>query len=233
MHSGGRGGVGAWCCCCFCSFRFSSACFCLWVLPCCFLCLVFCLLLVSDFALCLLVSAFWCVVLSLAPPSGRGFSFSPSFAAVLRSSRVGYKGLGPGPPKAECSSGVWGRAPGLLNGFVAGCSSRFRFSSAVAPGLFRVLFPSSVLCFLPVPAFCFGVFLRLPSRGVCSSSYRRGSGRGFLPLLRCCFCCGSFGLARWRCIRAWAWVGGGVALRVGDGPGPWGCAVFGAVCFRS
>ena len=37
-------------------------CFCLWVLPCCFLCLVFCLLLVSAFALCLLVSAFcaWC-----------------------------------------------------------------------------------------------------------------------------------------------------------------------------
>ena len=25
VHSGGRGGVGAWCCCCFCSFRFSSA----------------------------------------------------------------------------------------------------------------------------------------------------------------------------------------------------------------
>ena len=93
-------------------------CFCLWVLPCCFLCLVSCLLLVSAFALCLLVSAFWCVVLSLAPPSGRGFSFSLSIAAVLRSSRVEYKSLGPGPPKAECSSGVWGRAPGLLNGLV-------------------------------------------------------------------------------------------------------------------
>ena len=49
---------------------------------------------------------------------GEGFPFSLSFAAVLRSSRVEYKSLGPGPPKAECSPGVWGRAPGLLNGLV-------------------------------------------------------------------------------------------------------------------
>ena len=58
-----------------------------------------------------------CGLLYLAPPSGRGFSFSLSIAAVLRSSRV-EKEPGPGPARAERSLGVWGRAPGLLNGLV-------------------------------------------------------------------------------------------------------------------
>ena len=89
---------------------------------CCFPCLVSCLLLVSAcaqaFALCLLVSAFWCAVCS---PShrrvGEGF-LSLSLLLLFCAPRVLSKSLGPGPPKAECSLGVWGRAPGLLNGLV-------------------------------------------------------------------------------------------------------------------
>ena len=93
-----------------------------------------------------------------------------------------------------------------------------------------VLLPSSVLCLLLVPAFCFCVFLRLCAFVGCALPRAAEWAGGFLPLLRFCFCfcCGSFGLARWRCIRARAWVGGGVALRDGGGPGPWGFAV--AVC---
>ena len=91
-----------------------------------------------------------------------------------------------------------------------------------------VLLPSSVLCLLLVPAFCFCVFLRLcPLVGFALPRAAEWAGE-FLPLLRFCFCCGSFGLARWRRTRARAWVGGGSGIA--DGPGPWGCAVFGAVC---